>query len=86
VIALGFSMNKMMKDNNFVRHMSACETMGGATTICSDKTGTLTQNRMTVLAFQMDRRDFDGRPELSPDTFAVLSTAVVLSTNAYLTI
>ena len=48
-IALAYSVKRMMKDNNLVRHLNACETMGGANTICSDKTGTLTQNQMTVV-------------------------------------
>lgn len=47
-ISLAYSVQKMQKDQNLVRVMAACETMGGATNICSDKTGTLTQNLMTV--------------------------------------
>ena len=48
-IALSFSSAKMRKLNNLVRTLSSAETMGGATHICSDKTGTLTQNKMTVM-------------------------------------
>ncbi|KAL2161063.1 hypothetical protein VTH06DRAFT_8776 [Thermothelomyces fergusii] len=49
-LALAFATTRMMKDNNLVRVLKACETMGNATAVCSDKTGTLTQNRMTVVA------------------------------------
>jgi magnesium-transporting ATPase (P-type) len=48
-ISLAYSGHLMMKDMNLVRHLAACETMGGATNICSDKTGTLTENRMAVV-------------------------------------
>lgn len=47
-LSLAYSMRRMLKTNNLVRKMHACETMGAATVICTDKTGTLTQNRMTV--------------------------------------
>ena len=47
-LSLAFSSSKMSLDNNLVKTLKACETMGSATTICSDKTGTLTANRMTV--------------------------------------
>ncbi|KAJ4286014.1 plasma membrane calcium [Collariella sp. IMI 366227] len=49
-LALAFATTRMMRDNNLVRVLKACETMGNATTVCSDKTGTLTQNKMTVVA------------------------------------
>ncbi|GAT95506.1 plasma membrane calcium-transporting ATPase putative [Entamoeba histolytica] len=61
-ISLAYSMKQMFKDNNLVRHLKACETMSNCTNICSDKTGTLTENRMTVVngwfgGIKMETRD-----------------------------
>uniref|UniRef100_A0A4W5KSF5 Calcium-transporting ATPase n=1 Tax=Hucho hucho TaxID=62062 RepID=A0A4W5KSF5_9TELE len=62
-ISLAYSVKKMMKDNNLVRHLDACETMGNATAICSDKTGTLTMNRMTVVQAYLGDRHYRKVPE-----------------------
>ncbi|KAI9244834.1 PMCA-type calcium-translocating P-type ATPase [Phascolomyces articulosus] len=58
-MALAFATTQMLKDNNLVRVLAACETMGNATAICSDKTGTLTQNRMTVVRGTLAEESFD---------------------------
>ncbi|RCI10110.1 hypothetical protein L249_8456 [Ophiocordyceps polyrhachis-furcata BCC 54312] len=52
-LALAFATTRMLKDANLVRHLKACEVMGNATTICSDKTGTLTQNKMQIVSATM---------------------------------
>ncbi|RAL01606.1 putative calcium-translocating P-type ATPase(PMCA-type) [Aspergillus ibericus CBS 121593] len=57
-LALAFATTRMVKENNLVRVLRACETMGNATVICSDKTGTLTQNKMTVVAGTLGSRGF----------------------------
>eukprot|EP01043_Picozoa_sp_COSAG02_P070647 COSAG02_NODE_12598_length_1521_cov_1.039381_1_plen_471_part_01 len=59
-IALAYSVMKMARDNNLVRHMEKCEVMGTCTTICSDKTGTLTENSMTVVAGWLDGAKVEG--------------------------
>lgn len=63
-LSLAYSVKKMMADNNLVRHLDACETMGNATTICSDKTGTLTTNRMTVNQSYICNKLFRSMPRL----------------------
>lgn len=71
-LSLAYSMRAMLKTNNLVRKMHACETMGATTVICTDKTGTLTQNRM-----QVAHSDFFGNPpaEVIYEGIAVNSTA-----------
>lgn len=57
-LSLAYSSNKMMKEQNLVKHLDACETMGCATTICTDKTGTLTANKMTARSIYTVKTDF----------------------------
>ncbi|PWY92481.1 calcium-translocating P-type ATPase [Aspergillus heteromorphus CBS 117.55] len=61
-LALAFATTRMVKENNLVRVLRACETMGNATVICSDKTGTLTQNKMTVVAGTLGSNSFRQSP------------------------
>uniref|UniRef100_A0A0N5A725 Calcium-transporting ATPase n=1 Tax=Parastrongyloides trichosuri TaxID=131310 RepID=A0A0N5A725_PARTI len=62
-LSLAYSVKKMMLDNNLVRHLDACETMGNATSICSDKTGTLTTNRMTVVQSYINEVHYKETPK-----------------------
>lgn len=63
-MALGFTTTQMLKDNNLVRVMAACETMGNATTICTDKTGTLTQNQMEASKGMLGMETFESIDEI----------------------
>lgn len=86
-ISLSYSMQKMMKDNNFVRVLAACETMGGATCICSDKTGTLTENKMTVVEGWFQGQYFSQLPtdrELEPTVLELITDNASLNSEAFL--
>ncbi|XP_059519555.1 plasma membrane calcium-transporting ATPase 2 isoform X6 [Myotis yumanensis] len=86
-ISLAYSVKKMMKDNNLVRHLDACETMGNATAICSDKTGTLTTNRMTVVQAYLGDVHYKEIPDpssINAKTMELLVNAIAIN-SAYTT-
>ncbi|XP_062971029.1 plasma membrane calcium-transporting ATPase 2 isoform X3 [Cynocephalus volans] len=86
-ISLAYSVKKMMKDNNLVRHLDACETMGNATAICSDKTGTLTTNRMTVVQAYIGDVHYKEIPDpsnVNSKTMELLVNAIAIN-SAYTT-
>ena len=79
-LSLALSMRRMLETNNLVRKMHACETMGAVTVICTDKTGTLTQNRMSVSKFKIyglhdDKLDDSQTSLLVKEGIAINSTA-----------
>ncbi|GMN55260.1 hypothetical protein TIFTF001_024379 [Ficus carica] len=81
---LAYSMRKMMADKALVRRLSACETMGSAETICSDKTGTLTLNQMTVVEAYAGGKKVDppaNKLELSPLVSSLLIEGIAQNTN-----
>ena len=81
-LSLAYSMRRMLKTNNLVRKMHACETMGATTVICTDKTGTLTQNQMRVSEKAIDRETEEHRA-LAREAIAVNSTASLDFTDAH---
>ena len=83
-IALAYSVGKMKEENNLVRYLQACETMGGADNICSDKTGTLTKNLMTVTKLFVEQgiHETIAREVMSENTCRLLSLGICNNSNA----
>ena len=91
-ISLAYSVLKMQKENNLVRRLHACETMGGVDSICSDKTGTLTTNKMDLAKMWFDKKVLDyeynkdyNSTSFNAEYFALLKEAICLNSVADIT-
>ncbi|KAF2861165.1 calcium-translocating P-type ATPase [Piedraia hortae CBS 480.64] len=97
-LSLAYATKRMLKDNNLVRVLRSCETMGNATSVCSDKTGTLTQNVMTLVAgcvglngrfIVQGHADLEGKPitevveSLNPDVKTLWKDSIALNSTAF---
>lgn len=95
-LALAFATTRMVKANNLVRVLKSCETMGNATTVCSDKTGTLTTNIMTVVTGTFGTKSFDDKNQkgdeqrsaafgqaLSPEERRLLVDSIAINSTAF---
>ena len=85
-ISLAYSMKKMVADNIFVRVLSACETMGNATQICSDKTGTLTKNLMSVTHLYLASKKWKNLPsahELNAEVLKITTEGIALNSKVF---
>ncbi|RHZ53315.1 hypothetical protein Glove_443g67 [Diversispora epigaea] len=89
-LALAYATTQMLKDNNLVRVLSACETMGNATAVCSDKTGTLTQNKMTVVEGVLCQKRFEDQKEIpkwknevTQSIYDIIMQGIVVNSSAF---
>ncbi|KAM1874304.1 hypothetical protein ACFX13_008044 [Malus domestica] len=79
-LTLAYSMKRMMKDQAMVRKLQACETMGSATVICTDKTGTLTKNEMEVTKFCLGQEEIEKDNSITPNVCELFHQGVGLNT------
>ena len=85
-LALAYSVTKMKLENNFVKHLASCEIMGGANNICSDKTGTLTQNKMKVVNLFIENHDYKieelKKDEIQKENLELLCMNICINSDA----